>query len=146
MHWYMRCYPQEEASVQRAGIPVENSEFSTLSTDFSTGVIHRRGRLWIFIFSSHNCQRRISRVFPLFRGLCHFTMASFLCKKRVLTKAAGPPANACPGWVAVVTPLGMARYRYGCTNCSLAASRRGQCVHGAEGIATSLTRSVSLLR
>ena len=128
MHWYMRCYPQEEASVQRAGIPVENSEFSTLSTDFSTGVIHRRGRLWIFIFSSHNRQRRISRVFPLFRGLCHFTMASFLCKKRVLTKAAD---NACAGWAIVDMPLGTARYRYGCANCNFSRSSLGSPYGGA---------------
>ena len=90
--------------MQRAGIPVENSEFSTLSTDFSTGVIHRRGRLWIFIFSSHNRQRRISRVFPLFRGLCHFTMADFLCKNLVLTRAAGTARGECVhGAVDVVT-------------------------------------------
>ena len=45
---------------QRSEIPVDNLEFSTLSTGFSTRVIHSYGMLWIFIFGSHkinNCER-----------------------------------------------------------------------------------------
>ena len=34
---------------EKDGIPVDNSEFSTLSTTLSTGVFHKRERLWIFI-------------------------------------------------------------------------------------------------
>ena len=34
---------------QSGRIPVENCEFSTFSTDFSTGVVHRHATLWICI-------------------------------------------------------------------------------------------------
>ena len=46
-------FPQLAVKNESAGIPVENSEFSTFSTSFSTGVFHRDGELWIFIFGSH---------------------------------------------------------------------------------------------
>jgi hypothetical protein len=34
--------------MERSGIPVDNPEFSTLSTSLSTGVIHMEQGLWIF--------------------------------------------------------------------------------------------------
>jgi hypothetical protein len=44
---YANRYP-EVLHRQSGWIPVENCEFSTFSTDFSTGVVHRRATLWIF--------------------------------------------------------------------------------------------------
>jgi len=41
MHGNMHGFPQGPGNRQRAGIPVENTHFSTFSTDFSTTVFHR---------------------------------------------------------------------------------------------------------
>ena len=54
--------------MQSIGIPVDNSEFSTFSTGFSTGVIHRGIILWIFIFGSHKMRFRGWKHSVLFRG------------------------------------------------------------------------------
>ena len=37
MHGYMQTFPQEKQKKKRAKNPVDNSEFSTISTGFSTG-------------------------------------------------------------------------------------------------------------
>ena len=50
--------PQAVPVFQSIEIPVDNSEFSTFSTGFSTGVIHSRLLLWIFIFGSHKINNR----------------------------------------------------------------------------------------
>ena len=52
--------PQAPVENQRDGIPVDNLEFSTFSTVFSTGVIHRACGLWIFIFCCRHVWRRWS--------------------------------------------------------------------------------------
>jgi hypothetical protein len=52
--------------VRGAKIPVENSHFSTFSTDFSTGVFHRAIMLWIFINGSHNQPDRTGEKILLF--------------------------------------------------------------------------------
>ena len=49
---YAMGYAAPEAEVpfwKPYGIPVDNSEFSTLSTALSTGVFHNYPGLWIFI-------------------------------------------------------------------------------------------------
>ena len=80
MHGAMQTFPQEEAERERSEIPVDNSQFSTLSTDFSTGVFHRGSGVWIFIFGSHKKRRQLSPKSPLFRKLC-FSQQPFLCAK-----------------------------------------------------------------
>ena len=82
----MHIFPQEVWKMEREEIPVDNSEFSTFSTSFSTGVFHRGCELWIFIFGSHKKNRRLSPDFPLFRGSWIFTMAQNLCKNLGLTR------------------------------------------------------------
>ena len=68
MHESIQTFPQDGRFFQRSEIPVDNSEFSTFSTEFSTGVFHRGCGLWIFIFGSHNPVRQPSPDFPLFRS------------------------------------------------------------------------------
>ena len=46
MHGYMQTFPQEKQKKKRAKNPVDNSEFSTISTGFSTGVFHSLPGLW----------------------------------------------------------------------------------------------------
>jgi len=49
---YAKQYASEKQDwgrFQKSRIPVDNSEFSTLSTSLSTGVFHNDRRLWIFI-------------------------------------------------------------------------------------------------
>ena len=45
MHTGMQTFPQPGGQIQRNGIPVENSHFSTISTGLSTRVFLRGGRL-----------------------------------------------------------------------------------------------------
>lgn len=84
----IHIFPQGERKNQRGRIPVENSEFSTFSTDFSTGVFHRQVELWIFNFGSHKNKRRFSSGFPLFCGSWILPWEDFLCKNLVLTRQA----------------------------------------------------------
>ena len=52
-------FPQAWSVFLNSEIPVDNWEFSTFSTDFSTRVFHRLAVLWIFIFGSHNQAGRL---------------------------------------------------------------------------------------
>jgi hypothetical protein len=54
MQGTMQFFPQDVGVFINSEIPVDNWEFSTFSTDFSTGVFHRQNMLWIFINGSHN--------------------------------------------------------------------------------------------
>ena len=57
MHSSIHSYQQFRPLLGGMEIPVDNSQFSTFSTGFSTGVIHRKWILWIFIFGSHKMSR-----------------------------------------------------------------------------------------
>ena len=59
--------PQDVQGREESEIPVDNSEFSTFSTGFSTGVFHRVAEETVFIIDLHKKIRRIATVFPLFR-------------------------------------------------------------------------------
>lgn len=98
MHGYMQTFPQEKQKKKRAKNPVDNSEFSTISTGFSTGVFHRRGMLWICSFGSHKKIRHASTDFPLSAGR-GFTMNIFCAKLRLDNsprRPRRPPTGA--GW------------------------------------------------
>ena len=72
---------------KKGGIPVDNSKFSTFSTVLSTGVFHRKGSLWIFIFGSHKTDTAIPGKSHFFGG-GGFSRRRFLCAKiRGLTDA-----------------------------------------------------------
>jgi len=86
MHQGMHTFPQERPRRERSEIPVDNSQFSTFSTDFSTGVFHSPGGLWIFIFGSHKKPRRNSPKFPLFRGSLFLPQGIFCAEKQDLTR------------------------------------------------------------
>ena len=79
------AYPQDGDKFQRGEIPVDNSEFSTFSTGFSTTLIHRGCELWIFIFGSHNQMRHPSTEKPLFRRSSILPWGKSLCKNSGLT-------------------------------------------------------------
>ena len=74
-------FPQACDVFVNSEIPVDNWEFSTFSTDFSTRVFHRLAVLWIFIIGSHNQADRIRKKSPLLRQVVVFTMAVTPCKK-----------------------------------------------------------------
>ena len=48
--WQYAVGKRETGTGERIKIPVDNSEFSTLSTVLSTGVIHKDTGLWISTF------------------------------------------------------------------------------------------------
>ena len=73
-------FPQAGGIFINSEIPVDNWEFSTFSTDFSTRVFHRENRLWIFTGGSHNQAGGGIEIFPLFGEVVFFTMAETLCK------------------------------------------------------------------
>ena len=74
-------FPQVQGIFLNSEIPVDNWEFSTFSTDFSTRVFHRQSMLWIFIFGSHNQADRIRKKSALLQQVVFFTMGQTLCKK-----------------------------------------------------------------
>ncbi len=78
--------------MERSGIPVDNSKFSTFSTVFSTGVFHSRCGLWICIFGSHKKLRQGSTDFPLFRGLWILPREAICAKNQDLTPGIFPAA------------------------------------------------------
>ena len=73
-------FPHPDARGQTAGIPVENSHFSTFSTAFSTGVFHRTGGwgdvLRVNIMISTGFDR--DSIFP---GPVFFTIAGYFVQK-----------------------------------------------------------------
>ena len=76
----MQTFPQPVYAGIRTRIPVENCEFSTFSTSFSTRVFHSPQVLWIYTGDLHNPFRRGSSLFPLFR-LPWFLPQIDLCAK-----------------------------------------------------------------
>ena len=86
MHEGIQTFPQDGRFFQRSEIPVDNSEFSTFSTGFSTTLIHRGCELWIFIFGSHNQMRHPSTEKPLFRRSSILPWGKSLCKNSGLTR------------------------------------------------------------
>ena len=82
----MQTFPQEGPELERGGIPVDKSQFSTFSTGFSTGVFHRGSSVWIFIFGSHKKTRHTSPNFLLFCRLWFLPQGSICTKNRVLTE------------------------------------------------------------
>ena len=70
-------FPQGAGDWQRAEIPVENYQFSTFSTEFSTRVFHRRESLWKPLGDWHKKNRRPSTAFLLFRTLWFLPQGSF---------------------------------------------------------------------
>ena len=81
--------------MERGEIPVDNSEFSTFSTDFSTGVFHRGCGLWIFTFGSHKKCRQHSPNFPLFCRSWFLPQPGICAKKQDLTALRGCPRGRC---------------------------------------------------
>ena len=73
------------AAGENRKITVENHDFSTLSTDFSTGGVHRNTEKLIYILVYISC-------FDCFRHFCHFFAAYHFHKaknsgeKKVLTR------------------------------------------------------------
>ena len=82
----IQTFPQERQDLERGEIPVDNSQFSTFSTVFSTGVFHRWGWVWICIFGSHKKPRQPSPDFLLFRALWILPHRGICAKNQVLTK------------------------------------------------------------
>ena len=76
----MHFYPQGLSGVEEGEIPVDNMEFSTLSTDFSTGLIHSPAVLWIYSGDLHKKKFTLSTYFPFFRTLV-FLPQEFFCAK-----------------------------------------------------------------
>ena len=92
--------PQPSQKFQSIGIPVDNSEFSTFSTGFSTGVIHSRIILWIFIFGSHKMRfrgRKNSVFFRLLFSDSVFYYAVFFVQKFGLDRRYVPAGFQVPG-------------------------------------------------
>ena len=81
----IQTFPQERQDLERGEIPVDNSQFSTFSTVFSTGVFHRWGGVWIYIFGSHKKPRQPSPDFLLFRALWILPHRENCAKNQVLT-------------------------------------------------------------
>ena len=80
MHGNMQRFPQAAEVFVNSEIPVDNWEFSTLSTDFSTGVFHRQRMLWIFKIGSHKHFAE-GRENPYFFGRLWFLLWVRLCGK-----------------------------------------------------------------
>ena len=93
MHMCMQTFPQEGAYVERGRIPVDNSEFSTFSTAFSTRVFHSFGSMWIYRSGSHKSRRQPSPKFPLFRGSWILPQGFICAKNQDLTRFA-PAGNS----------------------------------------------------
>ena len=88
MHRGMQTFPQEGAYVERGRIPVDNSEFSTFSTAFSTRVFHSFGSMWIYRSGSHKSRRQPSPKFSLFRGSWILPQGFICAKNQDLTRFA----------------------------------------------------------
>ena len=80
--------------MERDKIPVDNSEFSTFSTVFSTGVFHSSDGVWIFIFGSHKSKRQGSPNSPLFRGSWFLPHRAICAKNQDLTSGDAPAGSA----------------------------------------------------
>ena len=97
MHRSMQTFPQEGRYVERGRISVDNSEFSTFSTAFSTRVFHSRCNVWIYTSGSHKSKRQPSAKFPLFRRLWFLPQGVICAENQDLTRGATVGNSLCTG-------------------------------------------------
>ena len=82
----MHSFPQGAVCRPGSQIPVENCEFSTFSTAFSTGVFHSKWGLWICRTDLHKFLRPHIPFFPLFRPPCFLPQGPLCAKIQDLTE------------------------------------------------------------
>ena len=78
---------EADMGIENRKIAVENHDFSTLSTDFSTGLFHREIKILVCILVYISYSERIRQFFHFFAAY-QFHNAKIGAEKKVLTSAA----------------------------------------------------------